>query len=258
MISPQTLASGQRVVSRDEWLKARTALLGKEKALTQQHDALAKERRELPCLKIDKAYVFDAPRGKVSLADLFDGRGQLVVYHFMLGPDWKEGCPSCSYLMDHLDGAIGHLKARDVTFALVSRAPLATIESFKKRMAWHFPWVSSHGNDFNGDFGVSYTKEQIAAGRPSYNFGTIPPFGDECPGLSVFAKDADGRVYHTYSTYARGLESMLGTYAILDMVPKGRDEEGLPSTMTWVKHHDKYEQLVPLGESCCHAKEART
>src|SRR5580698_1563637 len=194
-----------KVVSQTEWLAARKELLVKEKEFTRLRDELSRQRRNLPWEKVEKQYIFDGPNGKVSLADLFDGRNQLIIYHFMLGPDWKEGCPSCSYLMDHLDGAIGHLKARDVTFALVSRAPLATIESFKKRMGWHFPWVSSHGNDFNGDFGVSYTKEQIAAGRPSYNFGTIPPFGEECPGLSVFAKDADGRVYHTYSTYARGL-----------------------------------------------------
>lgn len=258
MKAAHELPSGQKIVSQEEWLKARSALLAKEKALTRQHDELARQRRELPCVRVEKSYAFDGPRGKVSLAELFDGQDQLVIYHFMLGPDWKEGCPSCSYLMDHLDGAVAHLRARNVTFALVSRAPLPSIEAFKKRMGWHFAWVSSQGTNFNGDFGVSYTKEQIAAGKPSYNYGTIPPFGEECPGLSVFAKGEDGQIYHTYSTYARGLESMIGTYAILDMVPNGRDEAGLPMTMSWVKHHDKYEQLVSLGESCCHAKEART
>jgi len=257
MKSSQTLPSGQKVVSKDEWRKARIALLAKEKALTHQHDELARERRELPCVKVEQAYTFDGPRGKLSLADLFDGRNQLVVYHFMLGPDWQEGCPSCSYLMDHLDGAIVHLQARDVTLALVSRAPLAKINAFNKRMGWHFPWVSSYGSDFNRDFGITFTKEQVAAGRGLYNFGTIAPFGEECPGLSVFTKDAGGQVFHTYSTYARGLEPMLGTYAILDLVPKGRDEEGLPFTMSWVKHHDKYAEPVPLSQSCCHAEEAR-
>jgi predicted dithiol-disulfide oxidoreductase (DUF899 family) len=257
MKSSQTLPSGQKVVSKDEWLKARIALLAKEKALTHEHDKLARERRELPCVKVETAYTFDGPRGKLSLADLFDGRNQLVVYHFMLGPDWPEGCPSCSFLIDHLDGATVHLKARDVTMVLVSRAPLAKIEAFKKRMGWHFPWVSSHGSDFNSDFDVSFTKEQIADGRGRYNFGTIAPYGEECPGLSVFAKDAAGQVFHTYSAYARGLEPLLGTYVILDLVPKGRDEEGLPSTMSWVKHHDKYAEPVPLSASSFRAKDAQ-
>jgi predicted dithiol-disulfide oxidoreductase (DUF899 family) len=244
-----------KVVSKEEWLQARVLLLAKEKELTRRHDELSRQRRELPWVKVEKEYVFEAPQGKARLADLFDGRSQLVTYHFMFGPEWTEGCPSCSFLMDHVDGAIVHLNARDVTMVMVSRAPLAKVEAYKKRMGWRFPWVSSHGSDFNGDFGVSFTREQLAGGAKLYNFGSITPYGEENHGLSVFSKEARGDVFHTYSTYGRGCESFVGTYAILDLAPKGRDEEGLQSTMAWVRHHDKYEQVARLSASCCHATE---
>jgi predicted dithiol-disulfide oxidoreductase (DUF899 family) len=229
-----------RVVSREEWTAARKELLSKEKQLTRLRDELAAERRALPWVKIEKAYVFDAPEGKVTLADVFDGRSQLVIYHFMFGPDWQEGCPSCSFLMDHVDGAIEHLKARDVTLVAVSRAPLAKIEAFKKRMGWRFKWVSSSGSDFNADFQVAFTKEEMAQGKVDYNY-TMQEFPSaEAPGLSVFHKDPAGGVFHTYSTYARGLDPLVGTYVILDLVPKGRDEDHLGFTMEWVRHHDRY------------------
>ncbi len=236
----ETAITGHKVVSSEEWTAARKELLKKEKESTRLRDQLSAERRKLPWVRIEKDYLFDAPGGKVALADLFAGRSQLVIYHFMYGPDWEEGCPSCSFLMDHADGAIVHLNARDVTMVAVSRAPLAKIEAFKKRMGWRFKWVSSYGSDFNSDFRLSFTKEQLASGDKLYNFGTIPPYGDENHGLSVFYKDPAGAVFHTYSTYGRGCEPLVGTYIILDMVPKGRDEAELPWTMAWVRHHDKY------------------
>src|SRR5712671_5208938 len=195
-----------KIVSRDEWLGARKRLLAKEKRLTRERDALAAERRQLPWVKVEKNYVFDSPDGKKTLADLFDGRSQLVVYHFMFGPDWNEGCPSCSFNMDHTDSALVHLAQRDVSFAAVSRAPLAKIEAFKKRMGWRFNWVSSHGSDFNPDFNVSFTKEEMMQGKVNYNY-TMQEFpSEEAPGISVFYRDAAGDVFHTYSTYGRGLE----------------------------------------------------
>jgi predicted dithiol-disulfide oxidoreductase (DUF899 family) len=228
------------VVSQAEWLAARKELLNKEKQLTRDRDALSAERRKLPWVKVEKDYVFDGPSGKISLAGLFGSRSQLIVYHFMLGPGWEEGCKSCSMLADHFDGATVHLAHRDVTFAVVSRAPLAEIEGFKKRMGWQFPWVSSFQNDFNHDYHVSFTKDELAQGTADYNYGGIVFQVEEAPGLSVFAKDADGNVYHTYSTYARGLDIFLGVYNFLDTVPKGRDEDGLKFSMSWVRHHDKY------------------
>jgi len=236
----ETTITGHKVVSSEEWLDARKELLKKEKESTRLRDQLSAERRKLPWVKIEKQYVFDAPGGKVTLADLFDGRSQLVIYHFMFGTDWKEGCPSCSFVSDHIDGARAHLAARDVTMVMISRAPLVKIEAFKKRMGWRFKWVSSCGNDFNRDFRVSFTKEQLANGDKLYNFGTIPPYGEENHGLSVFYKDPTGEVFHTYSTYARGCEPLVGTYTILDLVPKGRDEDALAFTMAWVRHHDRY------------------
>ena len=218
-----------KVVPREEWIAARKELLNKEKELTHLRDRLSAERRQLPRVKIEKNYVFDAPGGKVTLADLFAGRSQLVIYHFMFGPDWQEGCPSCSFVSDHIDGALPHLAARGVTVVMVSRAPLAKIEAFKKRMGWHFNWVSSFGNDFNADFHVSFTKDELAQGTVNYNY-TLQEFpSEEAPGLSVFYKDAGGDIFHTYSTYARGLDPLVGTYTILDLVPKGRDEDHLAS-----------------------------
>ena len=226
------------IVSQGEWLKARKALLAKEKELTRARDALSEQRRELPWVKVDKTYEFEGPDGKETLADLFGGKSQLIVYHFMLGPGWVQGCPSCSYLADHFDGAAIHLAQRDVSFVVVSRAPLAEIEAYQKRMGWKFKWVSSYGSDFNHDFHVSFTKDEMA-GEVDYNYakGKFP--SEEAPGLSAFIKD-DGAVFHTYSAYARGLDILLGAYNFLDMAPKGRDEDALPWSMAWVRRHDEY------------------
>ena len=229
------------VVSEDKWLAARRELLREEKELTQLRDRLAARRRALPWEKVTKAYTFEAPGGPVSLAELFEGRSQLVVYHFMLGPGWEEGCKSCSYVSDHLAPTVVHLKARDVAFAAISRAPLAEIAPFKERMGWAFNWVSSHGNDFNYDYHVSFTAEELARGKVYYNYGRTDFPQEEAPGLSVFARDAKGDVYHTYSTYSRGLDQLVGTYTLLDLVPKGRDEDP-EATMSWVRYHDRYDQ----------------
>ena len=241
MSEPQNLKQEHNIVSQEEWIAARKELLKKEKESTRLRDQLSAERRKLPWVKVNKNYVFDAPGGKVTLADLFAGRNQLVIYHFMFGPDWHEGCPSCSFLSDHIDGALPHLAARDVTMVTVSRAPLAKIEAFKKRMGWRFHWVSSYGGDFNADFHVSFTKEEIAEGKVNYNY-TMQEFPSaEAPGLSVFYKDASGGLFHTYSTYGRGLDLLIGTYRILDLVPKGRDEHHMGFPMEWVRYHDRYD-----------------
>jgi predicted dithiol-disulfide oxidoreductase (DUF899 family) len=234
------MSTKAKIVSRKEWMAARLELLKEEKELTRRSDALARWRQDLPWVKVDKNYVFDAPGGKVTLADLFAGRNQLVIYHFMFGPDWQEGCPSCSFVSDHFDGALPHLAARDVTMAVVSRAPLAKIEEFKKRMDWRFKWVSSYGGDFNTDFHVSFSEEELAQGKVDYNY-TMQEFPSaEAPGLSIFYKDAAGDVFHTYSTYGRGLEALMSTYRILDLVPKGRDEDHFGFPMEWVRYHDRY------------------
>jgi predicted dithiol-disulfide oxidoreductase (DUF899 family) len=229
-----------RVVSPAEWLVARTELLAREKELSRQRDAVSAQRRELPWVRIEKEYVFDAPGGKESLADLFGGKSQLIVYHFMFGPGWEQGCPSCSFVSDHIDGAVVHLAQRDVALTVVSRAPLPEITAFKQRMGWRFKWVSSYGNDFNHDFHVSFTPEEMAQGKVDYNYRMQEFPGAEAPGASVFYRDGTGAVFHTYSSYARGLDILVGAYNYLDLVPKGRDEEGLPHTMAWVRHHDRY------------------
>ena len=239
----------QRIVTRDEWIAARKELLITEKAMTRAQDALAVERRQLPMVKVDKDYVFDTPQGPHTLADLFDGRHQLVVQHFMLAPGWEQGCKSCSYMADHTDPTLVHLAQRDTSFVAVSRAPLAEIERFAKRMGWTFPWVSSDGTDFNRDFHVTFTPEEKENGTLDYNFGG-KPHGLELPGVSVFWKDDAGEVFHTYSTYGRGVEVMMHTYNLLDLTPKGRDEDGLDFTMAWVRHHDRYES-APAKRSCC-------
>jgi predicted dithiol-disulfide oxidoreductase (DUF899 family) len=240
MSAPQNLKREHNIVSQEEWIAARKELLKKEKESTRLRDQLSAERRKLPWVEVKQNYVFDAPGGKVTLADLFAGRSQLVIYHFMFGPDWQEGCPSCSFVSDHIDGALPHLAARDVTMVAVSRAPLAKLEAFKKRMGWRFKWVSSYGDDFNADFHVSFTTEEIAQGKVDYNY-TMQEFPSaEAPGLSVFYKDADGSVFHTYSTYGRGVEVLMSTYRILDLVPKGRDEDHLDFDMEWVRYHDRY------------------
>jgi predicted dithiol-disulfide oxidoreductase (DUF899 family) len=227
------------IVSRADWLVARKVLLAREKEFTRGRDALSAARRKLPMVKIEQQYVFDGANGKETLADLFERRSQLIVYHFMFGPDWEEGCKSCSFLADHFDGAIVHLAHHDVTFVLVSRAPLPQIEAFKKRMGWRFKWVSSCGNDFNFDYHVSFTKDEEAKGKVYYNYEMAEFLSDELPGLSVFYKNEDGDIFHSYSCYARGLDILVGTYNFLDLVPKGRDEDPA-STMSWVRHHDRY------------------
>jgi len=240
------------VVSRDRWLADRKALLAREKALTRLGDEIARERRALPWVKMDKPYVFDTPGGPRALGDLFAGRRQLLVQHFMLGPGWAQGCPSCSFMADHVDGMRPHLAQRDVTFTAVSRAPLAEIERFRARMGWRFPWVSAAGNDFNFDFHVSFTPAERDGGEVDYNFQRQPFPHEEAPGVSAFWRDDAGDVYLTYSTYGRGVEVMMGTYDLLDLVAKGRDEapgEG----MAWVRHHDRYEPAPATGSSCCAA-----
>jgi predicted dithiol-disulfide oxidoreductase (DUF899 family) len=230
-----------RIASQPEWLALRKQLLEKEKQLTHLHDELARERQALPWVRVDKSYQFQGPNGKLSLSDLFGQKSQLIVYHFMFGPGWREGCPSCSLFSDQFDGLTAHLAARDVALAVVSRAPYGEIAPFKARMGWRFPWVSSFDNDFNRDYHVYFSKEEVNSGTSYYNFGPNGFPSEEGPGISVFAKDSDGQVFHTYSTYARGPENMMSLYRLLDIVPKGRDEEGLPWPMAWVRHHDRYD-----------------
>jgi predicted dithiol-disulfide oxidoreductase (DUF899 family) len=238
--STETPIANHAVVPSERWVEARRKLLAREKELTHLSDEVARERRALPWERIDKDYAFDTPEGRRTLADLFEGRSQLVVQHFMLGPGWEEGCKSCSFMADHIEGALPHLAARDVTLAVVSRAPLAEIERFRERMGWRFKWVSSHGTDFNHDFGVSFTPEERAAGHLRYNYAQGHFAAEELPGISVFFRNAAGEIFHTYSTYGRGVELMMGTYRFLDIVPKGRDEGQLANTMEWVRHHDRY------------------
>jgi predicted dithiol-disulfide oxidoreductase (DUF899 family) len=233
-----------KVVSHDEWVAARKAHLAEEKAFSRARDALSKKRRELPWEKVGKKYVFEGPNGKETLADLFGGKNQLIIYHFMLGPDWEAGCPSCSFLADHFDGAVVHLAQRDVTFLVVSRAPLPQIEKFKARMGWRFKWVSSFGSDFNHDYQVSASAEEKASGTAIYNYEMTTFPSEERPGASAFYKDEAGAVFHTYSTYGRGLDILIGAYNFLDLAPKGRDEAGLAWSMAWVRHHDRYEGAV--------------
>lgn len=227
------------VVSEQEWLVARRDLLAREKELTRLRDQVSEHRRELPWVKVEQEYVFAGPDGKETLAELFAGRSQLIIYHFMLGPGWEEGCKSCSYLADHFDGANIHLPHRDVTLIVVSRAPLPEIQEYQKRMGWRFKWVSSHGTSFNFDYHVSFTPEEEEENKVFYNYEEQEFMSDELPGLSVFYRDEKGDVYHTYSTYARGLDSLVGTYQFLDLVPKGRNENP-ESTMDWVRRHDEY------------------
>ncbi|HEY8933285.1 MAG TPA: DUF899 domain-containing protein [Rariglobus sp.] len=235
-----------RIVSAEVAFAARRELLREEKELTRLQDRLAARRRQLPWVKIDKDYIFAGPSGRVTLGDLFAGRSQLVIQHFMLGPGWDEGCKSCSFMMDHFNAAAVHLPARDVSFAAVSHAPIAEILPFKQRMGWNVNWVSAHGTDFNRDFHVSFTPEEMAADKVYYNYGMRAFPVEEAPGVSVFARDASGAIYHTYSTYGRGVEFIMGTYHILDLVPKGRDEDGMEYGMEWLRHHDRYDQSADV------------
>jgi predicted dithiol-disulfide oxidoreductase (DUF899 family) len=246
--SKETDMETPQVVSHERWLEARRELLAAEKELTHQRDALTRRRQALPWERVEKDYVFDTPAGKRTLAELFEGRRQLVVQHFMFGPGWEEGCPSCSFMADHTDGMTIHLEHRDVTFVAVSRAPLDEIERFRRRMGWRFGWVSSHDTDFNFDFQVSFTPEEEARGEVVYNYARQPFESEELPGISVFTKNDAGEVFHTYSTYRRGVEAMMGTYNLLDLTPKGRDDWDAP--MEWVRHHDRYEPAPSQG-SCC-------
>jgi predicted dithiol-disulfide oxidoreductase (DUF899 family) len=227
------------IVSETEWLVARKDLLVREKEFTRLRDEISKHRRALPWVRIKKNYVFEGPEGNETLAELFAGRSQLIVYHFMLGPGWEEGCKSCSYLADHFDGANWHLPHRDVTFVVVSRAPFSEIKLYQRRMGWRFKWLSAYGSDFNFDYHVSFTPDAEQANKAYYNYQMGEFMMDELPGLSVFYKDEGGNIFHTYSTYARGLDSLIGTYNLLDLVPKGRDENP-ESTMDWVRRHDEY------------------
>lgn len=232
--------SAPRIVSREEWLEERRALLTAEKQHSRLRDELSRQRRSLPWTKIDKDYVFVGPEGEVGLADLFGEQSQLVVYHFMFGPDWEAGCKSCSFVTDHYQLAGAHLRERDVALVAVSRAPLAKLEAFKQRMGWTHAWVSSEKSDFNFDFGVSFTEADLEAGTAEYNYGTKGFPSTEAPGLSVFAKDVEGSVFHTYSTFARGLDVLIGTYHFLDLVPRGRGEHGDDYPMQWVRLRDQY------------------
>jgi predicted dithiol-disulfide oxidoreductase (DUF899 family) len=242
-----------KLATRDEWLKARMAHLADEKEFTRRRDELARQRRELPWEKVDRNYVFEGPNGTQTLAGLFAGRSQLIVYHFMLGPGWEEGCKCCSFLSDHFDATQVHLAHRDVAFVAVSRAPMPRIQAFQNRMGWRFPWVSAFGNSFNRDYGVHFTKEELAA-EVNYNYGKIRFGSEEAPGLSIFYKDEAGEIFHTYSAYGRGLDPMIGTYQLLDLVPKGRDEEGLAFSMSWVRHHDRYGDDYGLDPTAAYEK----
>ncbi len=228
------------VVDREQWTAARMAHLEEEKEFTRRRDELSRSRRELPWLEITEDYRFEGPDGEVGLADLFEGRSQLLVNHFMMGPGWEEGCPSCSFWADNYSGTEVHLAARDTTLIAISRAPLADIEAYRARMGWGFPWYSSENSSFNFDFAVSFTQEQIDSGEPLYNYGTQQAFGEESPGMSIFAKSPDGRVFLTYQTFARGLDNLNGAYHMLDLMPKGRDEQDLPYGMAWLHRHDQY------------------
>jgi predicted dithiol-disulfide oxidoreductase (DUF899 family) len=231
-----------KVVSRSEWTDARRRLLAEEKAFTRTRDRLSQQRRDLPWERVDKEYVFEGPSGKESLSQLFAGKSQLIVYHFMFDPSEKEGCKSCSFWADNLNGIVVHLWQRDVTLLAISRAPIDRLEEFKKRMGWTFKWVSSFGTSFNHDYCVSFTPDELATGELYYNYDKRRrPFTGEAPGISVFFKDPRGEVFHTYSCYSRGLDMLNGAYHYLDLVPKGRDEGGLPHPMAWVRHHDRYD-----------------
>jgi len=250
MTTATTDKSAAKVVSHDEWLAASKKFLAKEKEFTQRRDELSRLRRELPWEKVEKKYVFEGANGTETLSDLFDGRSQLITYHFMFGPGWKEGCPSCSFLADAFDAIHPHITQRDTTFVVVSRATLPEIDAFKKRMGWKFKWVSSNANDFNYDYGVSFSKEQATSGKPLYNHETLPAYGEETPGASAFTKK-DGQIFHTYSTYARGLDILLPMYNWIDLTAKGRDEAEIkPHAMAWVRHHDRYSdnRMVDIGK----------
>lgn len=234
------MIENHKVLSRDEWLKARVELLAREKEFTRMRDQLSQQRRDLPWERVEKEYVFDGPSGKESLAQLFEGRSQLIVYHFMFDPSWEAGCKHCSWWADNFERNVIHLNHRDVTMVAISRAPIAKIEAFKRRIGWSFKWVSSSGNDFNFDYRVSFKPEELAKGEINYNYGEKKSSMAEHPGISVFYKDPDGTIFHTYSCYERGLDMMNAGYHYLDLTPKGRDEKGPAANQAWVRHRDNY------------------
>ncbi len=244
-----------RVVTREEWLTARRALLVEEKKLTRAYDEVTRQRRALPWVKVEEDYLFDTPDGRCSLADLFAGRSQLFIYHFMLGPGWEEPCAGCSFIADHVDAARQHFEQADLSFAAISRASIEEIEKVRKRLGWKFAWVSSGRNSFNYDYNASFTKEQVASGRATYNFAPYTGDYEDLHGESIFIKDTAGDIYHTYSSYARAGEQLIGAFQFLDLVPKGRNESD--GIMSWVRLHDQYEQKInPCG--CCHSEEKST
>jgi predicted dithiol-disulfide oxidoreductase (DUF899 family) len=258
-MTPATELKQHPIATPERWLEQRRTLLAREKELTRMRDELAAERRALPWVRVDKPYTFETPQGRRSLAELFDGRRQLVVQHFMFAPGWEAGCKSCSFMADHVDGTTLHLAQRDVSFVAISRAPLAEIERFRQRMGWQFRWASSHGTAFNHDFGVSFTPEQRAQGEVFYNYAWQAFPLEEAPGISAFVRDEAGQVFHTYSTYGRGVELMMGTYDVLDITAKGRDEAALDYTMAWVRHHDRYETSASpkaAAGACCASTQA--
>ncbi len=228
------------IVSRSDWLEARKQLLSEEKAFTRQRDELSAKRRQLPWVRIEKDYRFQGPLGEMSLADLFGDKSQLIVQHFMLGENWDEGCVSCSFWADGFNGTTDHMAVRDAAFVAVSNAPLAKIDAYRKRMGWNFDWVSCHNSTFNYDYHASFTRDEMERGKMQYNYRETSFPADEAPAISIFARDDAGNVYHTYSCYSRGLDNMNVTYQYLDLLPKGRDEDGLPHKMAWVKRHDQY------------------
>ncbi|AGC47234.1 hypothetical protein MYSTI_05961 [Myxococcus stipitatus DSM 14675] len=226
--------------SRSEWLAARQELLAKEKALTRMRDELSATRRSLPWLRVTEPYVFEGPEGKQTLAQLFAGRSQLLVYHFMFAPEWEAGCKSCSFWADSFNGVAEHVSQRDVSFVAISRAELPKLQAFRQRLGWRFKWVSSHGSEFNYDFQVSFRAEALARGEAVYNYGPLSNSNTDMPGFSVFAKDERGDIFHTYGTYGRGIEPVNAAYQLLDLLPKGRDEDGLAHPMSWVRLRDEY------------------
>lgn len=247
------------VVTEQQWIAARKDLLRKEKEFTRQRDEISRLRRNLPWVKVDTNYVFDGPNGKETLADLFRGKSQLLIYHFMFGPGWEQGCPSCSFISDHMNGILVHLAHRDTSFAAVSRARISQIEEFKKRMGWNFQWVSSFENGFNRDYNVSFTQQEVAAHKMYYNYKEMDFPSDEAPGLSVFYKNDASEIFHTYSTYERGLDILLGAYNFLDMTPKGRGEDALAFPMAWIRHHDRYpEEITPAKSASSPTNQSST
>ncbi len=250
----ETARTQHAVVAHHEWVAARKALLARERELTHLRDDIAKARRALPWEQVGKDYVFDTLEGEQTLSGLFGNHRQLIVQHFMFGPDWEQGCPSCSYMADHTDGMTAHLAQRNIAFVAVSRAPLDMIEPFRRRMGWRFRWVSSNNTDFNYDFDVSFRPAQQSRGIVHYNYCDQPFPDDEAPGISVFYKDEHGQLFHTYSTYSRGVEVMMGAYSLMDLTPEGRNEQDVPNKMEWVRHHDRYDDPDHGKPACCHAR----